>query len=1120
MAEATFRPVLHQVRRLVEDRRLAEAPDEELLRRFATGRDGAAFHALLRRHGPMVLDVCRAVLRNEADAEDAFQATFLALARGPGSIRRAAALGSWLYGVAYRTALKAQAGEAKRRRHEARAPGRAAPAAADLTWGEIQRALHEELNALAERHRAPLVLCYLQGKTQDEAAALLGLAKGTLKRRLEQGRALLRARLVRRGLGPAAALAVSAWPSASAAVPEPLATAALQAATLTGRGLKTMLPTKLTTLTAALLILATAGTGAAVLSRSGPGPAAGTAAGADRPDRADVFGDPLPPGAVARMGTVRLRHTHPPSQLTTAFSPDGKLLATGGWEEIRVWDLTTGRLLREIRDGDRTRSYCALLFAPDGRWLAGAARGSVCLWDPATGQRLHEFPANGHAVACSPDGRLLAAASQDGSLGVWDTTTGRQTALLRDARVKGVHWPLFTPDGGLVTSAGDRVYSWDLAGGKLTKVVELSVPPSYGIALSPDGRTQAVAGRDEPVSLWDTATGTVRLRLRGELARGGFGLAFSPDGKTLATNATGPYEYADHTTVALWDAATGEPLRHFRLPTCFVNTLRFTPDGRTLLTVGSEPVVRLWDAATGRPALHWPAHAGEVKALDFTPDGRSLVSGSLDGSVRVWEVSSGRQVRELAGHRWRCDVVTASPVGPAVLSGGADGCVRMQDRDGRELRRLLLDGPPENLARPVHHVLALGVAPDGKTATTWGRNPNQGPPVFHVWDLATGRAVVERADLSGSGEIPQLSPDGRLALRSLYEERAGDPARMPGAGGAPGGMTRVCVAVLLDDVATGREVLRLAHPDGFGGPRAFTPDGRALVTVSSRQERTGDGLRYHETLHVWELATGKERLAFSCGTASRWFQRVTASSDGRTVATGRSDGAIQVWDLGTGKELLHRESPGEVNALAFAPDARLLASGHRDGTILVWDLAAAGRPAAGGEPDARQLERWWADLAGDDARAAYAAVRGLGAAPGPAVRFLRERLRPVVEAPPEQLRPLIADLDSPEFPRREAATNQLTAFGERAGPALRAALDAGPSVEKRRRIEQILRTHNAPPSGEALRHLRAVEALERIGTDDAREVLATLARGVTGARLTREAEAALQRLGRRSNAGP
>jgi RNA polymerase sigma factor (sigma-70 family) len=178
----------------------------------------------------MVLDVCRGVLGNEADAEDAFQATFLVLACKAGSIRRRESVASWLHGVAYRTALKARTQGAIRHKHEARLPAPAAATADDLTWREVRQALHEELGRLAERYRAPLVLCYLEGARQEEAATALGLAKSTLKERLERGRALLRARLLARGLGPTALLILASWPGAK--VTAALASSTLQAATL------------------------------------------------------------------------------------------------------------------------------------------------------------------------------------------------------------------------------------------------------------------------------------------------------------------------------------------------------------------------------------------------------------------------------------------------------------------------------------------------------------------------------------------------------------------------------------------------------------------------------------------------------------------------------------------------------------------------------------------------------------------------------------------------------------------------------------------------------------------------------------------------------------------------
>src|SRR5262245_34161825 len=237
MTQTASSPILRAIRRVVESPHLGNASDSDLLERFIQRRDESAFHALLRRHGPMVLDVCRAVVPNEADAEDAFQATFLVFTRNARRVRNPASLACWLHGVAYRTALKAKAEFAKRHKHESRAPARTSGMSPEPSWREVQAILHEELRNLAERHRAALVLYYLEGKTQDEAAMQLGLAKGTLKGRLERGRALLRQRLVRRGLGPAAVLLASAWPaSAPAAVPGPVLTATVNAASLFAGG--------------------------------------------------------------------------------------------------------------------------------------------------------------------------------------------------------------------------------------------------------------------------------------------------------------------------------------------------------------------------------------------------------------------------------------------------------------------------------------------------------------------------------------------------------------------------------------------------------------------------------------------------------------------------------------------------------------------------------------------------------------------------------------------------------------------------------------------------------------------------------------------------------------------
>src|SRR5262249_40077942 len=207
------------------------APDQQLLERFANAHEEAAFEALVRRHGPLVLGVCRRVLHQEQDAEDAFQATFLVLARKAGSISKRAAVGNWLYRVAYHMALQARKKAAVRQKREARATRRElADPLAEVTGRELLAVFDEELQNLPEGERAALVLCYLEGKTRDEAARDAGCSESTLKRRLERGKERMRLRLARRGVAlPAALLAAGLAQSARAAVPLRLAASAVKA---------------------------------------------------------------------------------------------------------------------------------------------------------------------------------------------------------------------------------------------------------------------------------------------------------------------------------------------------------------------------------------------------------------------------------------------------------------------------------------------------------------------------------------------------------------------------------------------------------------------------------------------------------------------------------------------------------------------------------------------------------------------------------------------------------------------------------------------------------------------------------------------------------------------------
>jgi RNA polymerase sigma factor (sigma-70 family) len=239
MSSTQVGAVLRHIRQLAKVRKDHELPDHQLLERFARQRDESAFAALLGRHGPMVLGVCRSVLHDLHDAEDAFQAAFLLLAQKAGSIHRREAVSGWLYRVAYHLAVRAKANAARRRVLEKRAVTiPSADPVLDLSLREVRAMLFEELRGLPEQYRAPVVLCGLEEKPLDEAARLLGWTKGTVKGRLQRGRALLRARLRRRGLELPVGLAATALAlhSASGKVSAALADSTLRAAVRVAAG--------------------------------------------------------------------------------------------------------------------------------------------------------------------------------------------------------------------------------------------------------------------------------------------------------------------------------------------------------------------------------------------------------------------------------------------------------------------------------------------------------------------------------------------------------------------------------------------------------------------------------------------------------------------------------------------------------------------------------------------------------------------------------------------------------------------------------------------------------------------------------------------------------------------
>ncbi len=233
MPTGSLSAIVEYIRQIARRGPAAELTDGQLLERFIAQRDEEAFSALVQRHGPLVLTVCRRVLNNSHDVEDAFQATFLVLVRKAGSIAKRQSVASWLHGVAHRTALRAKIGMTRRQTLESQVQRPAAPdCMQEVILQDLRLMLDEEVRRLPERYRLPFVLCYMEGKTNEEAAVVLGCPKGTILSRLSRAREKLRRRLTRRGLGLSAGLIATmlSQSAVSAAVPQALAVSTIKAA--------------------------------------------------------------------------------------------------------------------------------------------------------------------------------------------------------------------------------------------------------------------------------------------------------------------------------------------------------------------------------------------------------------------------------------------------------------------------------------------------------------------------------------------------------------------------------------------------------------------------------------------------------------------------------------------------------------------------------------------------------------------------------------------------------------------------------------------------------------------------------------------------------------------------
>jgi WD40 repeat protein len=659
--------------------------------------------------------------------------------------------------------------------------------------------------------------------------------------------------------------------------------------------------------------------------------------------RTDAAGDPLPAGAISRLGTARFRHS---SSITcVAYSPDGKQVAVGGSDnKARIFDAASGK---EVH----------LLAGHQGSTFVLPARPQLSDFGAPTGKAGHVT-----AIAYAPDGKLIATGGWDDAVRLWDPATGKQVRSIA-AHASLVSAVAFGKDGKILATRGGLdglVRLWDPVTGKELRTIENVSRRSSALTFSPDGKTLAI-GDAKAVSLVDPETGkeTKSIAHAGTTC-----LTFSSDGKTLATGGR-------DSTIRLWDVATGNEVRRCEPPKKEPpSQLAFSPDGKHLAAAVRENSALIFDTTTGMiahnfKAFYWP------DAVAFAPDGKAVSFGGEPSALRQFEMKSGNELgQQHSGHLSPVTHVAVSANGRWIATGG-DGAWIWTAFNGEFLRALPVPG---------HYVEALALSPDGKHAATGGRDK-----MVRVWEIETGKETLSYKH-EGTLRAVTFSPDGKLLasgdlqlnirVRDLEADKELQKIKIDATftdrlslafspdsktlalGGAlnadwprgipstdPYGLVPVLdkgYPIQLYEARTGKELGRLDGLLARVRSVAYSPDGKTLAASSA------DG-----RIVLWDLETKKERLGFlahpdNIDSIFRSSPGITFAPDGKSLASASTDQTLRLWDTVTGTERGRLATGSRTNALTFVREGKNIVTGQADTSALLWDVEflSTARPLA------------------------------------------------------------------------------------------------------------------------------------------------------------------------------
>jgi WD40 repeat protein len=810
--------------------------------------------------------------------------------------------------------------------------------------------------------------------------------------------------------------------------------------------------------------------------------------------RTDSHGDPLPAGALRRLGTVRFRQ---PCIHDMAFTPDGKTLVVEGPGLLVQWDVATGKELRTIPTAPGNLRSLGL--SRDGRLVAIPSDGeNVVVLEFATGKELFRkklvgYPEGGGVI--SPDNSRIAISAVEES-GVWDLKTGEHLAKL-----PGTADLKFSPDGKWVAGrswvrrAGDPIILFDAKSGQergsfahpnYLKNRDNIVMKTYGFR--PDARSLMVSwwvsgtGEDLGIMIYDLKTQKLSRRIDIDAHF----VASSPDSKVIVASK--------ERVVILLNADTGKEIRRWELSDTALPLSygAFSPDGKTL-ALGFEGGVQLWNSETGKRVDPFDGPITTPGSLAVSNDGQTfaaLYGWSPGQSVRLFDTLTLREKGRIDSGPDCLSNLAFSPDGRRLAFVEANYGVpnkklpqtRMLDVvSGKEIKALKkIDGDFTHWKGSDAVVVMQGTWEEGHWVTV---------------DVATGQErdrmpiPTDRADDHWSmwsfNEPRHMVLDNRKLLEPPNDDRR----------------------MFLAEWPSGKRIRPLVFADG--GKRDMTrgvyhvsPDGRLIVTGESRETEVGP-----TTLS--ETATGRVRFQVKQEFRDEMMD-VSCSPDGRVIVIARWDKHILVDSLTFEPLMEWAPKAGSGASFAFSANGQIMVTGDTS-AITVWDLKTALRPRTI-SPDklsAADLAKLWIELEGTDAQVGHRAMITLYRRPDDAIAYLKTKL-PASLPDKATFQRLVRELDDANFKKREAAHNAIVKMGDGAGVLIRDAMKESPSLETNRRLA-VLADKLKVTDAVRIRWLRCVELLERIGTPPARAVLEQF-RNVADAETSADATRSLDRL--------